>query len=568
MESNNKTKAQLLKEIDLLTIKISELEKSKTERKQSDKALKESEEKYRTIFEATGTATLVVGEDTTIIEANKECEFVTGYIASDLVGKSWTEFVYKEDLLTMLRNSKARIKDPESVPNKYEVRLINAKGEIRNTILSIEIIHGSKRSIVSMIDITEEKQAKEALQKSEEQYKDLVEKGNIAIAVDDVHGNIIYFNKQFLNLFGASAEEIKSKNHKKFIHPDNLEMITNYHKNRIQGKAAPSRYEFMGIRKDGSIINIEIDVCDIIKIGGNILGTRSYMWDITERKLAEVNLQVCVEKYKMLFETAHDAIFVADPATSTILDVNNKALELTGYSRDELIGQNQSFIHPQNNIERYTTSFKEAVKHRGSIFQEVEIQCKNGSIVPVEISSGGEIFIADKSVHLGIFRDITERKITEEQIKKDLKIKTALLQELYHRTKNNMQLIASMLKMQSRSIENKSQAGISSIDFLYDSFDAIINRIKSMSLVHQKLYQAQDLSHVNLKEYVKDLINSLLSNYHIRSETISLKLELEDIFVLIDFAIPMGLVLNELISNVFKHAYSDNKKLELIIRLF
>ncbi|MDA3814090.1 MAG: sensor histidine kinase [Candidatus Cloacimonetes bacterium] len=163
---------------------------------------------------------------------------------------------------------------------------------------------------------------------------------------------------------------------------------------------------------------------------------------------------------------------------------------------------------------------------------------------------------------------IIRRKQAEEQIKQDLRVKTALLQELYHRTKNNMQLIASMLKMQSRSIENKSLAGVSSIDFLHDSFDAIINRIKAMSMVHQKLYQAEDLSHINLKEYIKDLVNLLMISYHIHPETISVKLELEDMLLLIDSAIPISLVLNELISNVFKHAFPDNAEGEISIRLF
>ena len=142
-----------------------------TERKEAEKALVESEKKYRTVFESTGTATLIVEEDTTIVNANKECERVAGYAVSQLVGKSWTKFVYKEDLQIMLSRHKARRKDPRSVPNRYEVRLIDAKGEIRNTILSIGIIPGSKRSVVSMNDITERKQAEEKLRESHQKLK-------------------------------------------------------------------------------------------------------------------------------------------------------------------------------------------------------------------------------------------------------------------------------------------------------------------------------------------------------------------------------------------------------------
>ena len=142
-----------------------------TERKKAEKALADSEEKYRTVFESTGTATLIVEEDTTIVNANKECERVAGYAVSQLVGKSWTKFVYKEDLQIMLSRHKARRKDPRSVPNRYEVRLIDAKGEIRNTILSIGIIPGSKRSVVSMNDITERKQAEEKLRESHQKLK-------------------------------------------------------------------------------------------------------------------------------------------------------------------------------------------------------------------------------------------------------------------------------------------------------------------------------------------------------------------------------------------------------------
>ena len=134
-----------------------------SERKIAEKALSESEEKYRAIFESTGTATLIVNEDTTIVQINREFETITGFTASDLVGKSWTEFVHKEDLQMMMSRKKARYEDQESVPDKYEVRLIDAAGVIRNTILSIGVIPSINRTTVSLIDITDRIKAEEEL---------------------------------------------------------------------------------------------------------------------------------------------------------------------------------------------------------------------------------------------------------------------------------------------------------------------------------------------------------------------------------------------------------------------
>jgi len=142
-----------------------------TERKKAEKALADSEKKYRTVFENTGTVTVIVEEDTAIVDANKECERVSGYTISQLIGKSWTKFVYKEDLPIMLSRHTSRRENPRSVPDRYEVRLIDAKGKIRNTILSVGMIPGSKKSIVSINDITERKQAEEKLRESHQKLK-------------------------------------------------------------------------------------------------------------------------------------------------------------------------------------------------------------------------------------------------------------------------------------------------------------------------------------------------------------------------------------------------------------
>jgi two-component sensor histidine kinase/ABC-type uncharacterized transport system substrate-binding protein len=153
----------------------------------------------------------------------------------------------------------------------------------------------------------------------------------------------------------------------------------------------------------------------------------------------------------------------------------------------------------------------------------------------------------------------TEQKKSEEKVRKSLAEKEALLRELYHRTKNNMQVISSMLSMQLSYTPDEKIAGV---------FTAIRNRIQSMSLVQQKLYLSKDLSSIDLKEYIIDLSKLLADSYKIADDRIGLDMtELESIFVLIDNAIPCGMVINELISNAMKHAFPGERNGKIKITL-
>ncbi len=151
-------------------------------------------------------------------------------------------------------------------------------------------------------------------------------------------------------------------------------------------------------------------------------------------------------------------------------------------------------------------------------------------------------------------QNITERKQAENTIKTSLREKEVLLQEIYHRTKNNMGVISSLLTLQSSHTKDKQVQQI---------FKETQNRIKSMALVHEKLYQAKNLSNVNLKDYIKKLTSSLLKSYRTTGAKISLKLENDNIRVSIDTAIPCGLIVNELVTNSLKHAFPDGKKGEI-----
>jgi two-component sensor histidine kinase len=157
-----------------------------------------------------------------------------------------------------------------------------------------------------------------------------------------------------------------------------------------------------------------------------------------------------------------------------------------------------------------------------------------------------------------VFTDITEHKRNEKKIKKSLKEKEILLRELYHRTKNNMQVIMAMINLQTQNIKNEN---------ILQKFNVITNRISTIALVHEMLYQTKDLSTINLKDYFTDLINLLLSKQQNIHEGISIKRDMKDVLVTIDSAITCGLIMDELISNIFKHAYPENSGGEIQISL-
>jgi two-component sensor histidine kinase len=148
-------------------------------------------------------------------------------------------------------------------------------------------------------------------------------------------------------------------------------------------------------------------------------------------------------------------------------------------------------------------------------------------------------------------RDINDRKRAEKAIQTSLAEKEVLLREIYHRTKNNLQVVCSLLNLQSARVSDPQ---------ILQAFQDTGNRIRSMSLVHEKLYQSKDLSHIDLKDYIKDLAHSLLLNYQMESGKISLQLDLQSVIVNIDTTMPCGLMLNEIISNAIKHAFPGGRK--------
>jgi PAS domain S-box-containing protein len=157
-----------------------------------------------------------------------------------------------------------------------------------------------------------------------------------------------------------------------------------------------------------------------------------------------------------------------------------------------------------------------------------------------------------------VVADITERKQMEEELKASLREKEVLLKEIHHRVKNNLQVISSLLDLESSYLKDQQT---------HELFKASQNRIKSMALIHEKLYQSQDLSRIDFTEYIRKLIDHLVRSYRIKPGAITVKITAAEMFLGIDTAIPCGLIVNELVSNSLKHAFPTAKSGEICIDL-
>ena len=230
---------------------------------------------------------------------------------------------------------------------------------------------------------------------------------------------------------------------------------------------------------------------------------------------------------------------------------NKQALELLGYEEKELLGQPVEVIFPQEERSKFTEMYLQQISAAGSISDtEVAFETKDAIRIPVSLS--GSVMRDEHGVEQGVVcvgHDLTNRKQTEEQLKATLREKEALLMEVHHRVKNNLQIISSLLKFQSEYVTDSR---------VLRMFNESQGRIKSIALVHEKLYRSPDLARIDSGEYIRDLVAQLFRLHQARSSTAVLEMSIDDVPLDLDMAIPCGLIINELVSNALKHAFPED----------
>ena len=274
--------------------------------------------------------------------------------------------------------------------------------------------------------------------------------------------------------------------------------------------------------------------------------------DITERRAAEATVAQGLKRFQDLFEFAPDAILMTK-ADGTIQQINRQAEALFGYPRQELVGQPVEVLIPES-LRGGHVALRQgfvgspSVRAMGGGRAKLNGVKKDGTVFPIDISLG-PMDSSEGTVVAAAVRDITDRVNADDALRDGLREKETLLKEIHHRVKNNLQIISSLLSMQADAAHEAATQSL-----LQES----IHRVRSMALIHERLYQSTTLARIDFGEYTRSLTTFLFRSYKM-STAVDLKVDVEAAELNIETAVPLGLLLNELVSNALKHAFCDGR---------
>ena len=446
----------------------------------AEEALKKSETRYRAIFENTGTATAISEDNTILSLVNEEFASLTGFSKEEIENKmTWANFFVEEEIPKMKEYHRLRRVDPGAAPRNYETIFQDRWGNTKDVYMSVAMLPDTKKSLVSVLDITEKKQSRKKLRQELKINQSLA---NVYVplispltTIQDISVVIL---EEILSLTGSEHGFVAT------IDPENQDLL-----NQTLTRMMPS----CEVYADGKIP-------EEIRFHVGTDGKYPGLWGH------------CLNTKEAFYTNEAQKHPASNGAPEGHVDID-KFLSVPVFIDNELVGE----IALANPLQKdYSKHDLKAVKR-----------------------------IAD------FFALAIQRKGYEEQINKSLDEKDLLLREIHHRVKNNMQIISSILNLQSFTVTDPK---------LLDILKQNQNRIKSMAMIHEKLYQSPNLVQIDFSDYLNSLTADLVYTYLVKDKGIEIDLDLEkDIMLNIETSIPCGLIYSELLSNSIKHAFIDKK---------
>lgn len=368
-----------------------------------------------------------------------------------------------------------------------------------------------------------------------------------------LNSRIAFVNRSFEEFTGYKLNEVIGES-PAFLHGPNtssevIEVLEAKILNHEQ-----YRTEFLNYKKDGTPYWVELDMSPFPSDEEGFEYWVGINRDITERKKTEMVLEESEHRHRAYTELSFDAIFEIKK-DGTITDCNIRACELFGYSRDELIGLNTRQLTPDKFKDTQPDIISENMTTGSEAWERI-YQKKDGSLFTTEINTKMYKHGDEKRI-IAYVRDISEQKKNEQTIKASLKEKETLLAEIHHRVKNNLAIISGLLEMQTFNAEGD----------IVNELRESQSRIQSIAMVHERLYQSDSFTNIPLGTYIDELFRFIANTFNTEGREIRIEKEIEPVALDVSQAIPCGLILNELITNSYKHAFNGTKEPVISISL-
>lgn len=522
-----------------------------TGRKQAEKALRETQLFIQRVADAVpGIIYIYDVVERRTIYLNNQISLLLGYgeeEVKNLKQEFMPRMMHPEDFAKFEGYCRQLVlaTDEEVLENEY--RLKHANGEwrwfsSRDTVFSRGQDGSPQQILGTAQDITQRKLSEEMLKLRER----AIEASSNAIVIVDMRlpdRGIIYVNPAFEKMTGYLPQEVLGKNCRFLQGKDKKQPQLEQLRRCIQAGESCT-VVLRNYRKDGTLFWNELSIAPLYDRYDTLTHYIGIQSDITHRKISEEKLQEARDQLQAVLDAVPGFVsWISNDLR--YLGVNRHLAAAYNQNPEAFVGQELGFLQ---NSPSYTEFMSKFMGNSAMFASQVIDNTSSGKdryyLVAAQKYQQGKA-----AVSVGI--DITERKQAEEKLLASLREKEVMLKEIHHRVKNNLQIVSSLLKLQSGYIKDSE-----ALSLFKDSY----NRVRSMALIHEKLYRSSDLARIDASEYIRNLVANLCSAYGVYSGQIQVKIEVEKIALDIDTAIPCGLIINELVSNSLKYAFPQGKQ--------
>lgn len=397
--------------------------------------------------------------------------------------------------------------------------------------------------------------AEAALRESERLYQSLVENLPQCVFRKDKEGRLTFANQRYCEIAGVPLEGLLGKTDGDLYPP---ELAAKYRADDLRVMSTGRLLDIIEELplSDGTKHIVQVLKSPLLDASRNIVGVQGIFWDITERTRIEEDLRQQQLLTNTLLDSLPGIFYVYTYPELRLVQWNKNHESLLGFSPGEIKDRNLSEWHLPE-VQATVRKTVDQVMSEGQGIIEANLLTKQGESIPylltgIRFEARGKLFL------MGVGIDVTESKRAEAALRDSLREKEALLKEVHHRVKNNLQVISSLLRLQATQIEHPMAKR---------ALQDMKHRVHSMALLHETLYRSENLDQVNMAEYFESMCQQLFRSLAQPSGVIELKLDLEKASLQVDQAIPCGLLVNELVSNALKHAFPDGRGGEVRVQL-